>query len=188
MIENAVARRYAQAFFAIAQEKNLLDQLEQELNDVVETINSSSELKILMNHQLVDLKDKKDIIDKVFTGKISEVTLNLLHYTIDKYRISYLPEICQAYVVYANEARNVADAEVRSATALTDGDIKALEQKLIAATGKNIRLANQVDPGLIGGVVVRIGDKVIDGSVFRRLGRLKENLMKIQVKEIGVRN
>ncbi|MCL5935206.1 MAG: F0F1 ATP synthase subunit delta, partial [Firmicutes bacterium] len=61
-------------------------------------------------------------------------------------------------------------------------------QNLVKVTGKNIRLSNEVDPNLIGGVVVRIGDKVIDGSLYRRLGRLKENLMQIQVKEIGVRN
>ncbi|MFZ5641406.1 MAG: F0F1 ATP synthase subunit delta [Bacillota bacterium] len=188
MIENAVARRYAQAFFAIAREKNQLDQLEKELQQVVETINSNSELKILMNHQLVDPRDKKAMVNEVFSGALSETTVNFLNFVIDKYRITYLQEIYEAFVVYANEARNIADAQVRSAAALSDEDLKALEQRLVKVTGKNIRLSNEVDPSLIGGVVVRIGDKVIDGSLFRRLGRLKENLMQIQVKEIGVRN
>ncbi len=188
MIENAVARRYAQAFFAIALEKNLLDQLQLELQQVVDTINSSNELKILMNHQLVDPRDKKTLVNEVFSGVLSETTINFLSYVIDKFRITYLQEIYQAFVVYANEARNIADVQVRSATALAEDDLKVLEQKLFKVTGKNIRLANEVDPSLIGGVVVRIGDKVIDGSLFRRLGRLKEKLMQIQVKEIGVRN
>jgi F-type H+-transporting ATPase subunit delta len=188
MIENAVARRYAQAFFSIAREKNLIDQLEQELQQVVETINSNGELRILMYHQLVAPQDKKAMIAQVFSGDVSETTLNFLYFIIDKYRISYLQEIYGAFVVYANEARNIADAQVRSANALSDEEIKAIEQNLVKATGKNIRLSNEVDPNLIGGVVVRIGDKVIDGSIRRRLGRLKENLMQIQVKEIGVRN
>lgn len=188
MIENAVARRYAQAFFAIAGEKNLLDQLEQELQQVAETINSYNELRILMNHQLVAPQDKKTMVDQVFSGAISESTLNFLHFVIDKYRITHLQEIYEAFVVYANDARNIADAQVRSATALSDEEVKAIEQNLVKVTGKNIRLSNEVDPNLIGGVVVRIGDKVIDGSLYRRLGRLKENLMQIQVKEIGVRN
>lgn len=188
MIENAVARRYAQAFFAIAREKNLIDQLEQELQQVVEAIGSNSELKILMNHQLVAPQDKKDLVEKVFSGSVSDITINFLDFVIDKYRITYLQEIYEAFVGYANEARNIADAQVRSAAALSDAEIKAIEENLVKATGKNIRLSNEVDPNLIGGVVVRIGDKVIDGSLFRRLGRLKETLMQIQVKEIGVRN
>jgi len=188
MLENAVARRYAQAFFAIAREKNLIDQLEQELKQVVDTIAGNNELKILMDHQLVAPQDKKVMVDKVFSGAISETTLNFLSFVIDKYRITYLQEVYEAFVVYANEARNIADAQVRSATVLSEADIKAIEEKLVKVTGKNIRLSNEVDPSLIGGVVVRIGDKVMDGSIFRRLGRLKQNLMQIQVKEIGVRN
>lgn len=188
MIENAVARRYAQAFFAIASEKNLIDQLEQELQQVVETIKSNNELRILMDHQLVAPQDKKAMVEQVFSGAISETTLHFLDFIIDKYRITYLQGIYEAFIVYANEARNIADAQVKSAATLSDDEIKAIEQNLVKVTGKNVRLSNEVDPSLIGGVVVRIGDKVIDGSIHRRLDRLKENLMQIQVKEIGVRN
>ena len=188
MLENAVARRYAQAFFTIAQENNLVDKLEAELKIVVDAINDSVELKKVMDHQLVSPVEKKAIIDKVFSQEISETAINFLDVVIDKYRATYIMAVYDEFVLYANESRNMADAQVKAAVELTDADLENLKANLAAATGKTIRLQPQVDPGLIGGVMVRIGDKVIDGSIAAKLERLKENLLQIEVKEIGVRN
>ncbi len=188
MLENAVARRYSNAFFAIAQEKGLTDQLETELKDVVDTIYSNEDLRKVMEHQLVSPEEKKAILEKVFSGEISELTINFLNVVIEKYRASYIHAIYEEFVSYANEARNMADAQLKSAAELTEADIALIKAKLSEVTGKTVRLQSEVDPSLIGGVVVRIGDKVIDSSLVGRLEKLKENLLQIEVKEIGVRN
>ena len=188
MLENAVARRYAQAFFDIAKDKNLVDQLETELNTVVDTINANEELKKVMDHQLISPVEKKNIIEKIFTGEISELTVNLLDVVIDKYRATYISAIYDEFVSYANETRNMADALVKTAVVLKDDDLETIKSKLAAITGKIIRLQSEVDPSLIGGVMARIGDKVIDSSLAGRLRKLKESLLQIEVKEIGVRN
>ncbi len=188
MLENAVARRYAQAFFAIAQEKDLVDKLEEELKTVVETIEENRELKLVVYHQLISPEEKKAIMEKVFSQEISEITVNFLGIVIDKYRAPYIPAIYEEFVTYANESRNMADAQVKTSSKLSDDDLEMIKGKLAAVTGKTIRLQPEVDPGLIGGVVVRIGDKIIDGSIAGRLAKLKETLLQTEVKEIGVRN
>lgn len=188
MLENAVSRRYAQAFFALAQETNNLDKLESELQTVVNIINENSELKKVMEHQLVSPEEKKAIINTVFAQDISEMTMNFLDVVIDKYRAAYIPGIYEEFVAYANATRNTIDALVKSAAELTDSELKTIKGKLADATGKNVRLLSELDPSLIGGVIVRIGDRVVDGSIAGRLAKLKDNLLKFEVKEIGVRN
>lgn len=188
MLENAVARRYAQAFFAIAQDKNMVDKLEAELKTVVDTVNASEELKKFIEHLLVSPEEKKAIINKIFSGEISELTANFLNVVTEKYRAAYIPVIYDEFVSYANEARNMVDAEVKAPVALTEADLENLKNKLAAATGKSVRVQSKVDPSLIGGVMVRIGDKVIDGSLSGKLDRLKDVLLQTEVKEIGVRN
>lgn len=188
MLENAVARRYAQAFFAIASEKTLVDNLEVELGTVVTAINENEELQKVMDHQLISPEEKKAITEKIFSEEVSELTMNLLNVVIEKYRASYIPAIYDEFVSYANELRNMADAQITTAIELSESDLETIKSKLATATGKTIRLQSEVDPSLIGGVMVRIGDKVMDGSLAGRLARLKENLLQIEVKEIGVRN
>jgi F-type H+-transporting ATPase subunit delta len=188
MLENAVARRYAQAFFAIAQEKNSVDKLEAELKEIVDTINSTDELKKVMDHQLVSPEEKKAIINKIFSQDMSEITVNFLNIVIEKYRATYISAIYEEFISYANTNRNMVDAEIKTAVQTNDADLENIKARLSAVTGKTVRLQAKVDPSLIGGVVVRIGDKVIDGSIAARLAKLKDNLLQIEVKEIGVRN
>lgn len=188
MLENAVARRYAQAFFALAQEKNLVDQLESELKTVVDAINSNEDLKRVIDHQLVSPDEKKAIVDKLFSQELSEITVNFLNVVVEKFRATYIPAIYEEFISYANATRNMADAKVVTAVEINDAELDVIKSKLAAMTGKTIRLQSKVDPSLIGGVVVRIGDKIIDGSIATQLERLKNNLRQIEVKEIGVRN
>lgn len=182
MLENAVSRRYAQAFFALAQETGNIDKFESELQAVVEAINETGELKKVMEHQLVSPDEKKAIINAVFAQEISETTMNFLDIVIDKYRATYIPGIYEEFVAYANHTRNMIDARVKSAVELTDSDLDTIKSKLADMTGKTVRVQSELDPSLIGGVVVRIGDKVVDGSLAGRLAKLKENLLQFEVK------
>lgn len=177
MLENAIARRYASAFFTLAQEQGKLDDYEQELLAVINTVKANEDLNRALANQLLGADVKKDIVDQVFTGNVSDTTVDFLKVILDKLREAYLNDIYNEFVVLANQARNIRDAEVASAQELSPADLENLKVKLGKMTGKTIRLTTKVDPTLVGGMVVRLGDKVIDGTVTKRLELLKEALL-----------
>jgi len=177
MLNKAVARRYAAAFFSLALEKGLVDSLERELAEVVKTVDENPDLQRFLDNPMVVVAEKKKVVDEVFGGRLSNLTLDFLKVVLDKRREAYLKDIYNEFVKRANEARNLVDVEVTSAKELSQADLTALEARLVKMTGKQVRLTTKVDPALIGGLVVRIGDRVIDGSVTKRLELLREALL-----------
>lgn len=184
MLAQSVARRYAAAFFAIAQEKDELGRFEHELDLIVGTIKSNPEMERLFTHRLVTPADKKAMVKDLFAGQVSPVTVNFINLLIDKRREGHLENILKQFVEMANAARNITDASVISAIELSYEDQKSLQERLTKITGKNIRLKTSVDPKLIGGIVIRVGDRILDGSIIKRLYSLKSNLMKAQLKSV----
>lgn len=182
MLMKSVARRYAAAFFNLAQESGQLDEMENQLQIVVDALAANRELKKVFYHKMIQIKDKKEVVKAVFEGRILPTTMNFLFLLIDKKRENYLELIFQQYVILANQARNIMDAGVVSAIELSPADVKDLQGRLSALTGKNVRLKTEVDPKIIGGLVVRVGDRVIDGSVTKRLQMLKSNMIKAQMR------
>ncbi|MGI6225641.1 MAG: F0F1 ATP synthase subunit delta [Peptococcales bacterium] len=188
MNNKTVSKRYAQALLQIAQEKNAIDIYEKEINEILAGINADEHFKNIWFSERITTYDKREVILKVFQGKVSQIIINFLMVLIDKNREAILPEIFEEYKKLADITRNIIDAEVRSAVNLTDKDYNELVAKLSAMSGKNVRLRVVIDPTLIGGLVVRIGDKVIDGSVVKRLAIMQKNLKNIQFSKIGVRD
>lgn len=186
MIASQLALRYAEALYELAAEKQALDSVEQELKLVEETLTGSEEFATLLNHPQVPVDAKKDTVLKVFGQELSEYVRNFLLLLIDKRRESALLSIIREYRSLANQARNIAEAEVTSAMPLAEAEQKALIAKLSAVTGKNIVLKAHVDERIIGGVIVKMGDKLIDGSVARQLKALEAALLKTDVTKIGV--
>ncbi len=186
MIRGAVARRYAQALFELAAGRDLLTQVENELQQVVTVVAGSAELANILSHPQVPAQVKKQTMDKLFEGKISGITLSFVELLVDRRRQDHLQEIMEEYVALANQVQNVADAQVTTAIELTSEEQQEFDRKLAQLTGKKVRLTTKVDPAIIGGVVVQIGDKVIDDSLATKLNTLKNSLLSIQLKEIGV--
>lgn len=181
MLNKSVARRYAESFFAIAQEQNKIDEFQNELELVASTVASSAELQGFLAHVLIPPSEKKDILNKLFGGKIAQTTLNFLFVVVDKRRAAYIGVIYNEYKNMADESRNVLMAEFVSAKAVSQDEMAELEKALSAATGKTVRLSLSIDPSLIGGVKVRVGDRVVDASVVKRLDMLKSNLKKVKI-------
>lgn len=177
MLGGAVARRYAQALYDIAQDNGTLDILEEELKAVNTLIEEEQGIKRILNHPQVTVASKKEVITQLFAGKVTETTLNFLYLIIDRHREAYLPGINVEYTRLANEARNRVDAIVTSAKDLTEDQKQQLAKVLSRLAGKDVSPEFAVDASLMGGLVVRIGDKVIDGSVKYRLETLKQRLM-----------
>jgi F-type H+-transporting ATPase subunit delta len=177
MLANQLAFKYAQALYEIAAASSRLAEAEQQLRLIETTFSENTDLATFIYHPLVPAPAKKKTIVQVFSGELDEWVQNSLLLLIDKRRETALPAITHAYVQLANEARNIAEASVFTACELSPEHLNALTAKLSKITGKNIVLKTAIDRQLLGGVVVKIGDKLIDGSVAHQLKKLKTALV-----------
>lgn len=186
MINKAVARRYAHAFFVLVQEKNLLDRAEEDLKLIAAGVKGNQQLKDVLAHRLIPAEEKKELAKAIFGAGVLPETLNFLGLTIDKRRELYWEEIAEEFAKLADGVRNLSTAQVISAVEMTKEDLTELERKLAKVTGKNIKVNVTVDPAILGGLIVKIGDEVMDGSVQKRLELLKNNLKGINFTVSGV--
>lgn len=186
MLTNQLAVTYAQAIYELASEKGMLEAVEKQLRQVEETVKGHEDLATLLYHPRVPVQAKKETINRVFGMSLADFVKNFLLLLVDKRRETALPAIVSEYVKLANKARNIIEAEVISAMELTVEQEQQLIAKLAQTTGHNVIIKTAVDASLIGGVIVKIGDKLIDGSVARQLKAMEEALRKTQVTKIGV--
>jgi len=188
MLVNQLALKYAQAIYELALEKNALSEVDSQLQSVEATLADNPDLAMLLYHPRVPAEAKKDTVISVFGADLAEFVRNFLLLLIDNRRETALPAIIGEYRNLANEARNIAEAEVVTALPLSPEQHQALAAKLSAVTKKNIVLKTKIDQRIIGGIVVKIGDKLIDGSVARQLETMKAALIKTEATKIGVTN
>jgi len=181
MLNKSVARRYAEAFFSIAQEAGKIDEYQSELEKVIQTVTEVEGMNEYLAHLLVPAKEKKDLIQKVFAEQLSPMTMNFILMLVDKRRESYLEVIYREFVEMADESRNIKKAELFAAREVPADELAELEQKLSSSTGKNVTLKMTVDPSLLGGVKIRMGDQIVDGTVAKKLQMLKDNLKKVKI-------
>jgi F-type H+-transporting ATPase subunit delta len=186
MINKAVARRYAQAFFTLAREKNILDRAEQDLKAVAAGVQDNQQLSDILAHKLIPADEKKALISAVFGELVLPETLNFLLLTIDKRRELYWPEMAEEFTKLADQVRNLSTAQVVSAVEMKREDVAELERRLSKASGRNIKVNVVIDPAILGGLIVKIGDEVMDGSVRKRLELMKNNLKSINFTVSGV--
>jgi len=177
MLNMELARKYARAIFELANENGWLAQCGKELADVQQGFAACPELKAYLGNPNIQPKEKKVLLAQLFVGEISKTTLHFLLLLIDKRRIQTFDAIAHIFAELSNEARGIVVADVTTAQPLAEAQEKALREKLERVTGKKIDLRGHRDPSLIGGVVVRIGDRRIDGSVKGRLAAMTAELM-----------
>lgn len=178
MLANQLASVYAQAIYELADSKNLLDGVEQELKLVDGTIREHAELSGMMYHPMVPPQAKRDVLNQLFAEDLTDFVRNFLLLLVDKRRETAFPAIVKEYISLANAKRNIAEAEVITAVPLTAEQQQALTEKLSGVTGKRITLLPRVDKSIMGGVVVNIGGKLIDGSVAGKIQSMKAALLK----------
>lgn len=177
MIEPRIVRRYATALFNAASKAGLIDRVESDLGLVSYTFESSPELFESIVSPVVPNKTKREIVRSIFEGKVEAITLDYLYLLIDKHREEAISQTEEIYILLANEARGMTSADVTTAVDLDKTLQAALAAKLSQVTGKKVSLNLAVDPAIIGGVVVKIGDRVIDGSIKGQLAALREMLL-----------
>lgn len=185
MLNLAVARRYAQALFDLAREQDQLDQVEQDLQLVVGQIEENPEVGEVLKHRLIAAAVKMDLVRQVFAGRVSPLTLNFLGVVTRRRREFHLTEMFEQYRILANEARGLTEVSLRTAAEVPEENLAALRDALASHLGKQVTLKTALDPELMGGVVVQVGDTLMDGSVRTRLKRLGDRLRRARVKEQG---
>jgi F-type H+-transporting ATPase subunit delta len=177
MNKEVVAKRYALALFQIAKEKQLLDQLEEEIRVVQQVFAENKELVSLLKHPKLAVQKKKALLQETFAS-LSTPLLNTLMILLDRHRIEIVPELASEFIGLANEERGVAEATVYSVRPLTEDEKQALSEAFAKKIGKvTLRITNVVDTSLIGGVKLRIGHRIYDGSVSGKLERLQRQLI-----------
>jgi F-type H+-transporting ATPase subunit delta len=177
LIDSRITKRYVAALYDAAAEANAVELVESDLGLITYTLETMPKLEEALLQPLIPGEKKKQIAQQIFGEKVHEVTLHFLFLIIDMGRAEVIKETEVEYVRVANERRGIVAAEVRSATELTSEQTAALKERLQAYTGKSVDMTLTLDDSLIGGVSVRIGDNVLDGSVAGYLARLKEQLL-----------
>ncbi|WP_126428849.1 F0F1 ATP synthase subunit delta [Brevibacillus marinus] len=170
-MSGAVAKRYARALFEVVKERGKIDAVEAELKLASATLSSNQELAKVMAHPQVSAEEKKRLVDDLFRAHLSEESRNLLMLLIENGRQSQLNEITNAYVALANEERGIVDALVTTAKPLSEAEQAQIAEQFGKVLQRTVRLETVVNPAILGGVVVKIGDRLYDGSLKSKLER-----------------
>ncbi len=177
MLNLQLARKYSKAIFEIAQEENKLEAYGDELAGVREDLFQSAEIRGFFQNPQIERKAKKELLVKCYQGELSDTIMNFLLLLVDKRRIGIFDAIEEDFRGLSNQARGIVIADVTTAGAMGSAQQEKLAKKLATVTGKKVKLRLHEDKSLIGGVVVKIGDKRIDGSVTGRLEKLRRELL-----------
>lgn len=169
----SAAAGYAAAFFDIAKAEGVLSTVGSELASFTQVFESNSDLQSRLTDQFLPVERRQNVIVNLLGEKAHPVTVNLVSMLVGAGRAKELPEVVQALLNRTASESGQESGEVRSAFPLTDEQQKALAAAIAKKTGKDVALTYVVDPSLMGGIVTRIGDTVIDGSVKNRLDQLK---------------
>lgn len=176
MLNIQLATKYARAIFEIARDEKKLDEYDRDLNLVREDVFTVPEAVSFFKNPLVPHKAKKDLLAKALQGEVSETVMNFLLLLTDKSRIGIFNEIYEIFTGLKNEEQGILIADVTTAFPLTKDQEKKLGLKLAEVTKKKIQIRKHEDKSILGGVIVRVGDKRIDGSAAGRLQALKSTL------------
>lgn len=177
MLNLQLARKYSRAIFELAQDEGKLVPYGEALAGVYKDLESVPGIWGYFSNPELQRSDKKALIKKLFEGELSEDVYHFLLLLVDKRRMSLFPAIVSQYEELSNEARHIVVADVTTARTLSKEQKDKLEDKLEVVTGKTVKVRLHEDPKIIGGVIVRIGDKRIDGSVTGKLSALAGELM-----------
>lgn len=172
-----VAKRYSSSLMKLAKNDQELNGIYENLVLVYETIDNSPEMKTFISHPSISKAEKKEVLDEIFAKKISKDVLNFLYILLDRNRIFALGAIINSLKDAMDKKYNILVIRAISAIELSDEMKSKLKQKLETIYQKKVNLDAKVDESLIAGMVLKIGDKTIDGSVKTRLDSMKRALI-----------
>ncbi|SHE67622.1 F0F1 ATP synthase subunit delta [Clostridium fallax] len=171
-------RRYALALYQAAEEKGKVEEYLQDLREICDLIDNNKDFYEVIKHPQISTKKKKKTFVEIFKGKIDDELLSFLIILIEKDRILYLREKLDQMEKIHLDRNNTLVANIKSVIPLTDEELSKLKSKLEAKYDKKIILEQEIDKSIIGGLYVRVGNDVIDGTIKSKLDEMKALMLK----------
>lgn len=175
---------YGEALFQIAVEEGRIDEMMEEIGTVRKALEENRELSVLMEHPKIIREEKVHLMESCFQGQVSDDVTGFLTVVVSKGRFKELPAIFDYLTMRMKEYKKIGVVTVKSAAELRREQKERIREKLMATTDyKSLEIDWQVDESLIGGLVIRIGDRVVDSSLKYKLEQLTSRLLKISLDE-----
>jgi F-type H+-transporting ATPase subunit delta len=175
--QTILAKKYAKAIFTIGQEQETYEEYNEVLQGLSELFVKDPDLADALTNPLYPL----DVKEKMMTGivdsmEVDTVMGNFLNLLVQKKRAEILPEIAESFKIMVDEAKNISHGNVISAIELSDELKSNVQTVLEKLTGKKVELTTSVDPSILGGIIAKVGDLVLDGSIKTQLAGLKDSI------------
>ncbi len=176
MPANAAARRYAQAVFDIGKEQNTLTVWDVDLRIVRETLQADPSLMRVLENPESSLAERQRLVERLFSSSLTPTAYNFVRLLLRNHRLPLAPQVQEAFDEMYLAEQGIAYADVTTAIPLSADEEARVAASLTRFTGKTIKLRAHVDPEIIGGILARVGDQLIDGTVTSQLRQLKNRL------------
>ena len=183
MIGSRIAAKYAVALFRAAKRAGEIASISDDLRVISELLGSDPSLKHFLESPQVSDKNKRDLLGLSVKPSVSQTLFSFLLLVLEKHRIHYLQPMAEEFEGLVKEDQGILDARLITARELDQTLRVEIQQELERSTGKRIQVQTQIEPQLIGGVVVMVGNKVIDRSIRYQLNQLKEQMSALKVHE-----
>lgn len=178
-----VSKTYGDALFELAVEENRTDSLMQEIELVQAVLSENADFEKILIHPEISKEKKLQVVEDVFKGKISDALTGFLRIVVTKGRYKDLPDIFAYFIARVKEYKKIGVAKVTSAIALSGEQKQKIEKRLLDTTHyETMEIEYKVDESQIGGLLIRIGDRVVDSTIRSRLNHLTASLMKISLE------
>ena len=180
-----VSKVYGDALFSLATTENKVDELLPEVREIATLLEENQDLIRLLNHPKIVKEEKVKVIEDTFRGRAADEVTGLLRLLVEKGHSEDIPAVLHYFIDQVKEYKNIGTAFVTSAVTLTDSQKEAVQKRLLETTGYvTFEMNYDVDPSLIGGMKIRIKDRVVDSSIKSKIYELKKELSQIQVSNI----
>jgi F-type H+-transporting ATPase subunit delta len=178
-----VSNTYGDALFELALEENKIDSLQEEVDAVLIALRENEDLSKLMNHPKITKEEKVALVEDIFKGRVSMELTGLLRMVTQKGHYNQMQSVLEYFLGRVKEHKNIGTAFVTTAVELYDAQKAAVEKRLLETTKYvEFEIHYRVDAAVIGGMVIRIGDRVVDSTIKTKLHDLTRELTKIQLK------
>ena len=171
-----LAKRYSDALLAVAEQKGKLDAIYGDLKTVVDSLESVNELAVFLSHPAIPYSEKKDVIQSIFSNRIEQDTLVFLYLLLEKNKLNLVGTVLHCFEDSIDNAKNILNVGVVSAVEVDEDLRHRLQEKLESKLHKTIKFDFSVNPDILAGLILKIKDKTIDGSMASKLAWFKKLL------------
>ncbi len=178
-----ISKTYGEAIFELAVSENKVDSFTEEIEMIMKVLEENPRFSEILNHPKIIKEEKLQVIETVFKGRVSDELTGFISIIVSKGRYEQIREILQYFLDEVKRLKGIGVAYVTSPLPLREEQKKQIEGKLLSTTGfKEMEMHYKEEEALIGGLVIRIGDKVVDSSIRTKLSTLERQLLKIQLQ------